>query len=39
MRRVFVALALLAFVAMPAFAKNVAKEPPGGAYNEGQHAG
>jgi len=34
MRRLLVALALLAFVAMPAFAQNVAKEPPGGAYKK-----
>ncbi len=34
MRRLLVALALLAFVATPAFAQNVAKEPPGGAYKK-----
>ena len=34
MRRLFVALALLAFVVAPAFAQNVAKEPPGGAYKK-----
>lgn len=34
MRRLLVALALLAFVATPAFAQNVSKEPPGGAYKK-----
>src|SRR5690348_922926 len=34
MRRLLVALALLAFVATPAFAQNVMKEPPGGAYKK-----
>ena len=34
MRRLLVALALLAFVATPAFAQNVAKEPPGGTYKK-----
>ena len=34
MRRLIVALALLAFAAVPAFAQNVAKEPPGGAYKK-----
>ncbi|MBU6508361.1 MAG: hypothetical protein KGI92_01225 [Alphaproteobacteria bacterium] len=34
MRRLLVALALLAFVATPAFAQNVVKEPPGGAYKK-----
>ncbi len=34
MRRLLVALALLAFVAAPAFAQNVVKEPPGGAYKK-----
>jgi len=34
MRRLFVALALLAFVATPALAQNVMKEPPGGAYKK-----
>lgn len=34
MRRLLVALALLAFVATPAFAQNVMKEPPGGTYKK-----
>lgn len=34
MRRLLVALALLAFVATPGFAQNVSKEPPGGAYKK-----
>lgn len=34
MRRLLVALALLAFMATPAFAQNVSKEPPGGAYKK-----
>src|SRR5215469_1363636 len=34
MRRLLVALALLAFVATPAFAQNVTKEPPGGTYKK-----
>ncbi|MDE1903060.1 MAG: hypothetical protein KGI46_04320 [Alphaproteobacteria bacterium] len=34
MRRLLVAIALLAFVATPAFAQNVSKEPPGGAYKK-----
>ena len=34
MRRLLVALALLAFVATPAFAQNIAKEPPGGVYKK-----
>jgi len=34
MRRLLVTLALLAFMATPAFAQNVSKEPPGGAYKK-----
>lgn len=34
MRRLLVALALLAVVATPAFAQNVMKEPPGGTYKK-----
>src|SRR5487761_1661081 len=34
MRRLLVTLALLAFVATPAFAQNVTKETPGGAYKK-----
>jgi len=34
MRRLLVALALLACAAAPAFAQNVTKAPPGGAYKQ-----
>ena len=34
MRRLIVAFALLAFAAAPAFAQNVSKAPPGGAYKK-----
>ncbi|HEV2162976.1 MAG TPA: DUF5602 domain-containing protein [Stellaceae bacterium] len=34
MRRLLVVFALLAFMATPAFAQNVSKEPPGGAYKK-----